>query len=43
LTLGKFGKVPSLMDWVHAVACPDQRTLYAAQELSFRLGEINVQ
>jgi len=31
------------MDWVHAVSCLDERTLYAAQELSFRLHEINVQ
>src|SRR5215475_14143047 len=36
-TLGKFGRVPGMMDWVHAVSCPDEHTLYAAQELSFRL------
>jgi len=41
--LGKFGRVPGMMDWVHAVSCPDERTLYAAQELSFRLDKINVQ
>jgi len=42
-TLGKFGRVPGMMDWVHAVSCPDEHTLYAAQELSFRLDKINVQ
>jgi hypothetical protein len=41
--LGKFRRVPGTMDWVHAVSCLDERTLYAAQELSFRLHEINVQ
>ena len=42
-TLGKFGRVAGTMDWVHAVACPDEHTLYAAQELSFRLDKIEVQ
>jgi sugar lactone lactonase YvrE len=42
-TLGKFGRVAGTMDWVHAVSCPDERTLYAAQELSFRLDKIEVQ
>lgn len=38
--MGRFGRVPGTFDWVHAVACPDERTLYAAQELSFRLDKI---
>ncbi len=38
--LGRFGRVPGTFDWVHAVACPDEHTLYAAQELSWRLDKI---
>jgi DNA-binding beta-propeller fold protein YncE len=41
-TLGRFGRVPGTMDWVHAVACPDEHTVYAAQELSFRLDRLQV-
>ena len=40
--MGKFGRVPGMFDWVHAVACPDEGTVYAAQELSFRLDKIKV-
>ncbi len=39
-SIGKFGRVPGTFDWVHAVACPDERTLFAAQELSWRLDKI---
>ena len=42
-SMGKFGRVPGMFDWVHAVACPDEHTVYAAQELSFRLDKIAVQ
>jgi DNA-binding beta-propeller fold protein YncE len=42
-SLGKFGRVPGTMDWVHGVACPDEHTVYAAQELSFRLDKLEVQ
>jgi DNA-binding beta-propeller fold protein YncE len=38
--IGKFGRVPGTMDWVHGVSCPDARTIYAAQELSFRLDKV---
>ena len=31
---------PGTMDWVHGVACPDEKTVYAAQELSWRLDKI---
>lgn len=41
--LGRFGRVPGTMDWVHAVACPDEHTVYAAQELSFRLDRLRVE
>jgi DNA-binding beta-propeller fold protein YncE len=42
-SMGHFGRVPGTFDWVHAVSCPDEHTLYAAQELSFRLHKIAVQ
>ncbi len=42
-TMGKFGKVPGMFDWVHGIACPDEHTVYAAQELSFRLDKLTVQ
>ena len=42
-SMGKFGRVPGMFDWVHAVACPDERTVYAAQELSFRLDKLLLQ
>jgi DNA-binding beta-propeller fold protein YncE len=42
-SMGHFGRVPGTFDWVHAVACPDEHTLYAAQELSFRLDKVAVQ
>ncbi len=42
-TMGRFGRVPGTFDWVHAVACPDERTLYAAQELSWRLDKITLE
>ena len=42
-TMGKFGRVPGTFDWVHGIACPDEHTVYAAQELSWRLDKINVE
>ena len=39
-TIGRYGKTPGTMDWVHGVACPDEKTVYAAQELSWRLDKI---
>jgi sugar lactone lactonase YvrE len=42
-SIGKFGKTPGMMDWVHGVACPDERTVYAAQELSWRLDKITLE
>jgi DNA-binding beta-propeller fold protein YncE len=41
--MGKFGRVPGTFDWVHGIACPDEHTVYAAQELSWRLDKINVE
>jgi sugar lactone lactonase YvrE len=42
-SMGKFGRVPGTFDWVHGIACPDEHTVYAAQELSWRLDKINVE
>ena len=42
-TMGKFGKVPGMFDWVHGVACPDEHTVYAGEELSFRLDKLAVE
>jgi DNA-binding beta-propeller fold protein YncE len=39
-SIGKYGKAPGMVDWVHGVACPDDKTVYAAQELSWRLDKI---
>lgn len=39
-SLGEFGRVPGTVDWVHAVACPDENTLFAAQELAWRLDKM---
>ena len=39
-SIGRYGKTPGTMDWVHGVACPDEKTLFAAQELSWRLDKI---
>jgi hypothetical protein len=41
--MGKFGRVPGTFDWVHGIACPDEHTVYAAQELSWRLDKIAVE
>ena len=41
-SMGKFGRVPGMFDWVHGIACPDEHTVYAAQELSWRLDKITV-
>ncbi len=39
-SLGRMGRVPGTVDWVHAVACPDEHTVYAAEELSWRLDKL---
>lgn len=36
-TFGHYGRAPGTMDWVHAVACPDEKTLFAAEEQAWRL------
>ena len=39
-SIGRYGKTPGSMDWVHGVACPDEKTVFAAQELSWRLDKV---
>ncbi len=39
-SIGRYGKTPGTMDWVHGIACPDEKTVYAAQELSWRLDKL---
>jgi DNA-binding beta-propeller fold protein YncE len=41
--MGKFGRVPGMFDWVHGIACPDEHTVYAAEELSWRLDRLTVE
>jgi DNA-binding beta-propeller fold protein YncE len=41
--MGKFGRVPGMFDWVHGIACPDEHTVYAAEELSWRLDKLTVE
>ena len=41
-SFGRMGRVPGTVDWVHAVACPDERTVYLAEELSWRLDKVIV-
>ena len=38
--LGKTGKLPGEMEWVHGVACPDEHTVYAAEELTWRVDKL---
>lgn len=39
-TYGHYGRTPGTMDWVHAVACPDEKTVYAAEEQAWRLDKL---
>lgn len=36
-TLGHYGRTPGTMDWVHAVACPDEKTVFVSEEQAWRL------
>jgi 6-bladed beta-propeller len=42
-TFGHYGRTPGTMDWVHAVACPDEKTVYAAEEQAWRLDKLVAQ
>lgn len=40
---GKLGRLPGWFDSVHALACPNEKTLYLAEEFSFRFDKIVLQ
>jgi DNA-binding beta-propeller fold protein YncE len=40
---GKEGKMAGQFGWTHGVACPNENTLYAAEELNFRVQKLEVQ
>lgn len=39
-TYGHMGRAPGTVDWVHAIACPDEKTVYVAEELGWRLDKL---
>ena len=39
---GKLGRLPGYFDSIHAMACPDEKTLYLAEEFSFRFDKITL-
>jgi hypothetical protein len=39
-TFGKLGRLPGWFDSIHAIACPDEKTIYLAQEFSYRFDKI---
>jgi hypothetical protein len=46
LFLGKFGKLGRLPGWfdsVHALVCPDEKTLHLAEEFSYRFDKVVLQ
>jgi DNA-binding beta-propeller fold protein YncE len=40
---GKLGRLPGWFDSIHALACPDAKTLYLAEEFSFRFDKVVLQ
>jgi hypothetical protein len=40
---GKLGRLPGWFDSIHALACPDDKTLYLAEEFSFRFDKVILQ
>jgi hypothetical protein len=40
---GKLGRLPGWFDSVHAIACPDEKTLYLAEEFSYRFDKVELQ
>jgi len=40
---GKEGKTAGQFGWTHGVACPNENTLYAAEELNYRVQKLEVQ
>ena len=39
-TFGKLGRLPGWFDSIHAIACPDEKTVYLAQEFSYRFDKV---
>ena len=39
-TFGKNGRLPGWFDSIHAIACPDEKTLFLANEFSYRFDKI---
>jgi DNA-binding beta-propeller fold protein YncE len=39
-TFGKLGRLPGWFDSIHAIACPDEKTVYIANEFSFRFDRV---
>ncbi|MGH9772921.1 MAG: hypothetical protein ACRD4Q_14695 [Candidatus Acidiferrales bacterium] len=37
---GKLGRLPGWFDSIHALACPDEKTLYLAEEFSYRFDKV---
>ena len=37
---GKWGKMPGEFEWVHGLACPNESTVYAAEELNWRVEKL---
>jgi sugar lactone lactonase YvrE len=40
---GKLGRLPGWFDSIHALACPDEKTLYLAEEFSYRFDKVVLQ
>jgi DNA-binding beta-propeller fold protein YncE len=40
---GKLGRLPGWFDSIHALACPDEKTLYIANEFSYRFDKVILQ
>jgi DNA-binding beta-propeller fold protein YncE len=41
--LGKLGRVSGYFDSIHALACPDEKTLFLANEFSYRFDKVELQ
>jgi hypothetical protein len=39
---GKLGRLPGFFDSIHALACPSEKTLYVANEFSYRFDRIEL-
>jgi DNA-binding beta-propeller fold protein YncE len=39
-TFGKLGRLPGWFDSIHAIACPDEKTVFIANEFSYRFDKV---